>query len=310
MASLVVPAAGAAGQDGLARAKALYAAAAYDEALVLLNGLQEGGPDAATEVAQYRAFCLLALQRTNVAKSVFEGLVRADPLYRLSEAQTSPRVQSIFQDIRRAVLPEIVQRFYAEAKVAFENKDAGAGAQFDRVLALLDDPDMRGSVSADFRTLVTGFRDLSRASAAAAPPPAPPPSVPEPAAAEPPAAPAAADLPSPAADSGAAVLTSTPISWALPDSPIDPAVPISQPMPRWVLPNGAAPKDGFSGRLHLEIDERGNVVSATLEAPIYPVYDVELLKLAQTWRFKPATRDGVPVPFVTVVEIERQRIRP
>jgi ketosteroid isomerase-like protein len=187
VAALVVQAAGAAGQDGLVRAKELYSLAAYEDALAMLDGLQERtAATSVMEVAQYRAFCLVALQRLDEAKKVMEGMVSADPFYRISGEQTSPRVRSLFQDVRRSVLPAVVQRFYAEAKDSLGRRDPGASAQFDRVLALIDDPDMRGLSAGDFRTIVVGFRDLSRAvtaSITASAPAAPvaPPVVPRPA---------------------------------------------------------------------------------------------------------------------------------
>ena len=46
----------------------------------------------------------------------------------------------------------------------------------------------------------------------------------------------------------------------------------------------------------MQIDERGAVVDATLVTRIHPSYDNQLLKMARTWKFKPATRNGVPIP--------------
>ncbi len=305
-------------------------AAAYDDALTLLNDLRkESTGRTATEVAQYQAFCLLALERVEPAKKVIEELVRADPAYRLPETQASPRIHRIFQDVRRAVLPAVVQRSYTEAKDAFDRRDPTATAQFDVVLSLIEDPDMRGALSSDFRTVVTGFRDLSRAAggaraeAAAAPAalsadssrptaahPAPP-SAPAAAlhASAAPSTPPAPVRPAPGvADQPTAVLPSTPSAWIVEQAVYDPPTILSKPMPRWVLPNGAAPRNGFNGRLAIQVDEQGFVVSAILEAPIYPGYDEELLRLARTWRFTPAKRNGVPIPFSTVVEIRNQRV--
>lgn len=173
---LVLLAGGAAAQDEMSRAKELYASASYEEALSLLDGLGTGDPEKLPlEAQQFRAFCLLALQRTDEAKRAIEGIYSTDPMFRLDETQASPRVQATFRDIRRAVLPAVVQRRYADAKAAYDRKDPTAAEQFDRVLALLDDPDMEGQAMPDFRTIVGAFRDLSRATAAAAPTPPPAP---------------------------------------------------------------------------------------------------------------------------------------
>ena len=119
--------------------------AAYDEALAILDRLQvvaEGG--AATEIALYRAFCLLVLERSDEATKVMEWMVTVDPFYLPSADQASPRLRSVFQDLRRSLLPAIVRVWYTEAKAAFSRKDPGAVTQFDRVITLLDDPDLRG----------------------------------------------------------------------------------------------------------------------------------------------------------------------
>jgi tetratricopeptide (TPR) repeat protein len=165
-ALLLLRPAGAAGQDTFARAKALYSSAAYDDALALLDAITTDTADPlGMEVEKYRAFCLFALQRIEDATRVIERMVSADPSYRVVEVQAAPRVYRFFQEVRRAVLPAVVQRLYAEARAAFDHGDPRATAQFDRVLSLLEDPDVQGATPADFRVLVTGFRDLSRARA-------------------------------------------------------------------------------------------------------------------------------------------------
>ena len=110
-----------AGQDSLPRARELYNLASYDEALLVLNRLQ---PTAArsesSEIAGYQVFCLLALGRKDEAKRAIAALVRADPLYRPSEATTSPRTRAAFDEVRRGLLPGIVQETYDKAKAAFD----------------------------------------------------------------------------------------------------------------------------------------------------------------------------------------------
>ena len=159
-------------EDSLAQAKALYASAAYDESLAMLDRLAPSTPEDAAAVAEYRVFCLLALGRSNEANRAIETILRQDPFYRPSEALVSPRIQSVIRDARRQLLPGIVQSAYADAKAAFDRKDPSATAQFDRVITLLDDPDAKGVAALnDLRTVVVGFRDLSRAAAAAPPEP-------------------------------------------------------------------------------------------------------------------------------------------
>jgi TonB family protein len=82
-----------------------------------------------------------------------------------------------------------------------------------------------------------------------------------------------------------------------------PAVVLSQPMPRWQLSPSIRGRE-YKGTLEIMIDERGDVVSATLRDSIYPVFDEELLRLARTWKFKPATLNGVPTKFVKLMQIQ------
>ena len=62
-------------QDSVAAARDLYASAAYDEALGVLNRLDLSGrkPSDRVEVNQYRAFCLVALRRTDEAEKAIEA---------------------------------------------------------------------------------------------------------------------------------------------------------------------------------------------------------------------------------------------
>jgi TonB family protein len=292
----------ASAQDPLTRAKDLYLSAAYDEALVILDRLRTEAPqEAATEVAQYRVFCLLALDRNDEARVAIEEIVNADPFYRPSETQTSPRIRTVFQETRKTLLPGVVQRTYAEAKALFEKKDPRAAGQFDRVLALIDDPDMKGvSQLSDLRTVVSGFRDLSKAMVAAAPPPAPQPSTPTGTSNSQITAATSDVVPPPGPAGGTRGRDASP-TFSLP-------VVISQPLPRWAPPKSVDARLGFKGSIEVTIDEKGNVSSATLRQSVHPLYDDALLAIARTWRYKPAMRNGVPTPYVKVVEIKLQPV--
>ena len=174
--------------ETLVRAKSLYAAAAYDEALAVLDQLQDAAPaEDSTSIAEYKVFCLLALDRRDEARQNIDGILHNNPLYLPSADQASPRMQSIFRDVRRQSLPKIVVERYTAAKAAFERKDARAVQQFDEVLALLDDRDMdQTSTLTDLRAVASAFRDLAKAVAASGPsltdvrPAEPPPLPPEP----------------------------------------------------------------------------------------------------------------------------------
>jgi TonB family protein len=295
IAWLILLSAAARAQDTLAHAKDLYLSAAYDEALAVLEQLKSQ-PAASTEVQQYRMFCLLALQRSDEARKAIEDIVTADPFYRPSETQTSPRILTVFQDTRKAMLPGLVQHTYANAKVLFEKKDPQALSQFELVLKLLDDPDLKNAAQlADMRTVVSGFRDLSKAMASA--PPAPPRPVDA--------------TPARPADVGAtqtATIVETPPATSAPDGAFGftPPVVVSQPIPRWEPPSSVDRRSAFKGLIEVTIDENGNVTAATIQQSVHPLYDAKLLAMARTWKYKPALKNGVPTTSTKVVAIQLQ----
>src|SRR4029434_2382234 len=70
-------------QDALNAARDLYASAAYEDALAVLNRVSETSrpADEARAVSQYRAFCLLALGRTAEAERAIETMITRHPTY-------------------------------------------------------------------------------------------------------------------------------------------------------------------------------------------------------------------------------------
>jgi TonB family protein len=280
-AMLLAAPATAAGQDGIDRAKTLYASAEYEEALKLFESLKARTPS--TEVAAYQVFCLVALGRSNEARSAIQAIVRVDPLFRPSEAQVSPRVRGFFEYVRRPLLPEVVRQMYASAKSAYDRKDwQPALADFDRVIALVDEIAETDQSVNDLRTLALGFRDLTKA--ALAPPPPPPPA------------------PEPVKPVSAPIETRT----AVPAEPnvygaehLDVKKPmvLSQPMPPWRPATVAEEKTRFSGAVELLINEDGKVLTVKLIESVHPRFDASLLEVAKNWTFKPATKDGKAVMY-------------
>src|SRR5262245_25536422 len=165
-------------QDPLASARSLYASAAYDEALKNITELSaEGGGRIAgasyREVEEYRFLCLLALGRNSEAKESISAVVTADPLYKLDENTTSPRVLNAFRTVRREVLPDILNNIYNAGKSMYDAKDyKGAEPQFRKVINLAGDPDLGGKGN-DLATLAKGFLDLAVTANTAAPAPTP-----------------------------------------------------------------------------------------------------------------------------------------
>jgi hypothetical protein len=259
-------AAPARGQD-VERVRALYIAAAYEEALAAMP--PSAAPGMKLEVEQYRALCLLALGRESEAAAAVEGIVRDNPTYLPSSRDTSPRMQSIFAAVRLKLLPEIARQAYTDGKSAFEAKDTGAArAALQRVIAIVESvPEAdRGSL-ADLRLLATGFLDL--ADLRAAPEPAP----------EKPAGPAPAALP-----------------YVAP-------VAIDEQLPAWNPPDNASMRSEYLGLLRVVIGEDGSVQSAEIVKISHPSYDVVLTRAAKAWRYRPATRGGRPVPSQKDIQI-------
>ena len=279
-------------QESINAARDLYTAAAYEDALALLDRLRASAhrADDSRYIEQYRAFCLLALGRTTDAERAIEAVVAAAPLYRPSDADASPRVRLAFRDVRRRMLPDIIQQKYAEAKAAFDRKEpAIARTRFKLLLDLLNDPDVSSVVNqpplSEIRTLAAGFRDLS--ASASAPPPAAP--VPRPQISP---APASPHQPAP------------PRIYGVDDVDVVPPVVVRQSL--------AALADVFalrSGMLEIIIDETGEVESATVRMSVNPVYDRLVLATARSWRYKPATLAGEPVKFRKMVQLDIRNTR-
>lgn len=265
-------------QESLAAAKDLYASAAYDDALTLLTRLKDAGGAAGEgqTIEQYRAFCLLALGRSADAERAIEAIVASDPLYQPAASDTSPRVRTAFTEVRRRMLPGIAQERYALAKATYDRKEfAAAAAQFTRVLAILDDPDLGGNAPglSDIRTLSRGFAELSAAAAAPPPPPAPEPEV----------------------------LTVARI-YSANDPDVVPPVAIRQDLPRWPV-TPASLKSGRRGVIEIVISETGDVEATTLRESMNRVYDQLLLTAAKTWKYKPALKQGQPVKFRKALQV-------
>jgi TonB family protein len=276
------PGAGAANLTSISAARELYAAARYDEALVILDGLRPSGDVALGErkiIEQYRSLCLLALGRGEEAEAAIAAVVRVDPFYQPSEAEASPRVRTTFADVRQRLLPDLAAARYGEAKQAYDRKRfAEAAAGFRELVLLLDDPQMNGRLG-DLRTLAVGFVEL--AAAAAEPPPAPK--------EEPKPAPAV-----PAAPAAPAIYTA--------DEPgIVPPVTIRQEVPS--VPASIARMIKAQGMVDLIIDEKGRLLSIVLRSSLHPVYDKMLVDAARNWKYKPATLNGVPVQFRKLIAV-------
>jgi TonB family protein len=286
-ALLAAPAVRAQESGDLAAARDLYASAAYDDALAVLNRLRSTDHPAGQSrtIEQYRAFCLLALGRASDAEQAIEAVVTAEPTYLPSDSDASPRVRSAFTTVRRRMLPVIIQQQYAAAKSAFDRKEfAAAAGGFHQVLAALADPDVAAEAQrpplVDLKMLAIGFEELS--AKASAPPPPPPV----------PAAPAPVVAPAP-------TIPLPPRIYNAGEMNVMPPVAINQMLPAFpgqvLIPR--------NGKIEVVIDETGAVESASMTSSVTSAYDQLALAAAKMWRFRPATVDGTPVKFRKVVQI-------
>lgn len=278
--------------DSLAAARDLYASASYEDALAMLGRLNaaELRPDEGRAADQYRAMCLLALGKTAEASQAIEAVVAAEPLYHPSESEVSPRVRAVFTDVRKRLLPGLVQQKYAIAKTAYDHKDfASASADFGLLLALYADADLAPVAAkpplSDLRVLIEGFHTLSVQ--AMAPPPAP-----EPAPAPKPAAAAPTPVVVQAAPEAPKVYTSA-------DANVVPPVTIRQDLPRF----GGVVQRPMVGAMEVVIDESGKVVSAMMRAPTVAAYDRQAVVAAQSWRYHPAMVNGAPVKYRKMIQV-------
>jgi TonB family protein len=277
----------AGGEDSLAAARELYASAAYEDALAVLAKLPESNlPDEARVVEQYRALCLLALGRTGEAERAIEAVVNGDPAYRPA-TDVSPRVRTAFSDVRKRMLPAIIQQKYTRAKASFDRKEfATAATEFTQMLESMVDPDLQTAGAqpplSDLRTLASGFRDLAVNAAAPPPPPPPPPVlVPEP------LPPQMVPQQAPRA------------SYSSADPNVIAPVTIRQDLP----PFPGQILVGRTGMIEVLIDESGAVESAIVRQPVSSQYDNLALAATKAWRYRPATLNGAPVKFRKVVQI-------
>jgi TonB family protein len=83
-------------------------------------------------------------------------------------------------------------------------------------------------------------------------------------------------------------------------------VSLGKAMPDW-RPVGVEERLVFEGVLEVIVNEQGKVDSARMLRPAHPRYDPELLKMALTWTFRPATKDGVAVKYRYAMAISLAR---
>jgi TonB family protein len=293
----------AASQDALSAAKDLYASAAYEDALVALTRVKETAPELAQEADEYRAFSLFALGRTSEAEAVVESVVRKDPFAVPDSRDASPRINEMFGQVRKRLLPDMIRDEYKSARVTLDKGQIPAAVpSLNKVKRMLDQAKSLGVMDQtlnDLDVLVGGFLDLAKSTAelasaeaaaakAAAPPPAPA-AVPLPA--------AAAASPT-RADGGA----KGPRVYSVIDKDVVAPVVIRQSTP--TIPYSVArAMSGQSGVLEIIINEKGDVEGAVMREPVNNVFDAAVLMAAKTWKYRPAMKEGQAVKYMKRVGV-------
>lgn len=280
--ALTYPCASSAAQD-VDRVRALYVAAAYEEALAAMPLVNGGTVN--TELEQYRALCLLALGREPEAVTAIERLVRDHPTFVPPAGETSPRMTALFSAARAKLIPEIARATYLEAKTAYEARDHKAAlAAFRRTIDLIDSlSEMEMGSMADLRLLASGFVDLSTERRP-----------------EPSSPPAVAALKDPAKEPpGKGSAEVKPESAGVFAGP----VAINEQLPPWRPPDMIAARMEYVGLLRISIRADGSVEEATIIKGSHPAYDVAAVRAAKEWTYKPATSGGQPVATQKDIQI-------
>ena len=302
---LVLTAAQAGLGDSLSAAKDLYASAAYEDALSALTRLNVGGanaPEIARQVDEYRAFCLFALGRTGEAESIAESIIRKEPLTQLDTADASPRIELMFTNVRKRILPSLIRERFRTARSGIDHKNFSAAEphliEATLMIAEAEKIGVKDDGLADLGVLVDGFLQLIRSTADQRPSPqqAPP--------AGPNAAAAVADqkaepapAPTPAASSGPRVYTAE-------DNGVTPPVVLNQRMPEMTMELVRITKSRHLNMLlDVVIDENGDTVDAIVRQSLNVTFDNLMVRAARLWKYRPAMKDGVPVRYAKTLVV-------
>jgi len=313
---LVATQVGVGAQDSLTAAKDLYASAAYEDALSTLTRLTEGGgaaPDIARQVDEYRAFCLYALGRTGEAESVAETMIRRDPMMKLDSPDVSPRLEVMFSTVRKRLLPSLIRERFKTARTALEQKNLKeAEPQLAEAKLMIADAEklaIKDEGLADLSVLVDGFLQLVRSTAdqrqataqpAAANVPQESPAVTGPVApANTPRRTEAAPAPAPRRTESAPAPASAPRVYTVDDVGVVPPTVVNQRMPAMTPDLVRITKAmNTSAVVEVVIDEKGDVVDATIIKSVNTSFDNIVISAARRWKYRPALKDGVAVRYV------------
>jgi hypothetical protein len=300
---LAAAAAGPRAQDPLSAAKDQYASAAYEDALSTLSRMDGAASGVARQVDEYRAFCLYALGRTREAESIAESMIRREPLARLDAADASPRLESMFAEVRKRLLPSLIRDRFRVARAALEQKSlSGAEPQLTEARLMIAEAERLGVKDyglAGLSVLVDGFLQLIRSSADQRPAALPAAATPVASAAGRPAdqSPAGGSRPLEPAPAPSPAAAAARI-YSVEDEGVAPPVVIEQRMPAMSVELQAITKASkTSGAIDIVIDETGRVADAAIRQSLNSSFDLLIVRTARSWKYRPATKDGTPVRY-------------
>jgi TonB family protein len=242
---------------------------------------------------EYRALCLIALQREPEAERVVERLVSRHPLPLDGLGDRSPKFSALYQSVRQRLLPRLVTEVYASAKDSFERKDySTASSKFDEVLELLRSA-QRPAGLGDLELLAREFRALAEQRVV-------PVETERPAESAPTAA-LNVDVTRtmPAVPAG---FVPVPRLYDITDVDVIPPVVLNQAMPAWspLWPHLA--RRTFTGKLQIIVSEDGRVTAADILQPSFSAYDGALLGMVKQWRYQPAMKQDHPVQYRRTID--------
>ena len=108
------------------RRQRAVASAAYEHALSTLTrlaGEARPPPRSSGRSTEYRAFSLYALGRTREAETIAESIIRKDPMTKLGALDASPRLEQMFSDVRKRLLPSLIRDRFRTARSALDQKN-------------------------------------------------------------------------------------------------------------------------------------------------------------------------------------------
>jgi hypothetical protein len=271
-----------------------------------MTGGGSAAPEIVREVDEYRAFCLYALGRTGEAETVAESIIRREPLIKLDSADASPRLEMMFSNVRKRLLPGLIRERFRAARAALDEKNMTvAEPKLVEARLMIADAEKLGVKDeglADLTVLVDGFLQLVRSTAEQKPAapavvaPAPPP---QNAVAE---TPRQRLDPAPAAPAQTPTPTPTPRMYNVEDMGVTPPGVISQRMPAMTTDLVKITKAiNSSAILDVVIDEKGDVVDVVLKKSLNATFDTLMMNAARRWKYRPAMKDGTPVRYTKTV---------